>query len=199
VIAQLRGEVVVADSTGVVLDVGGVGFRVSCPPSVNAAPHAQLTLATSLVVREDSLSLYGFSSSSERDAFELLLSASGVGPRTALACISVLPLPELVRAIRSENLAALTRVPGIGRKGAQKLVIELKDKILALGNGADLDGSGTVSPPDWREQVLGGLQGLGWSLKDAEAACDAVAPLVAENPAIPVGQIMRAALQSLAR
>jgi Holliday junction DNA helicase RuvA len=199
VIAQLSGEVVVADSGGVVLNVGGVGFRVSCPPSVSALPGAKLTLATSLVVKEDSLSLYGFLSPTERDAFELLLSASGVGPRTALACISVLPLPELVRAIRSENLAALTRVPGIGKKGAQKLVIELKDKIIALGNGVDLDGTGAAEAPDWREQVLGGLQGLGWGLKDAETACEAVAPLVAENPSLPVGQIMRAALQRLAR
>ncbi|MDR0837160.1 MAG: Holliday junction branch migration protein RuvA [Propionibacteriaceae bacterium] len=199
-IAQLRGEVVVADSGGVVLDVGGVGFRVSCPPGVGGVPGAQMTLATSLVVKEDSLSLYGFLSPSERDAFELLLTASGIGGRTALACISVLPLPELVGAIRSENLAALTRVPGIGKKGAQKLVIELKDKVLALGNGDDLlDGTGASQPPDWREQVLAGLQGLGWGLKDAESACEAVAPLVAENPALPIGQIMRAALQGLAR
>ena len=159
----------------------------------------KVTLHTSLVVREDSLTLYGFGSAEERDAFELVQTASGIGPKIASAVVSVLTPDELRVAISTENLATLTKVPGIGRKGAQKLVIELKDKVLALGGGADLPVGTRSASPLWREQVRGGLESLGWSAAAAEAACDRVEPLVQDDPDMGVAELMRAALRTLAK
>ncbi|MDR0436399.1 MAG: Holliday junction branch migration protein RuvA [Propionibacteriaceae bacterium] len=200
-IAALKGEVLTADATSVVLSVGGVGFQVLVNPDAAALCHigAEATLHTALIVREDSLTLYGFATELEREAFGLLLSASGVGPRTALAALSVLTPADLVGAIRTENLLALTKVPGIGKKGAQKIVIELKDKVLSLGLGEGSDGAATATAGDdevWRGQVIGGLQGLGWTQKDAESAAEQVAPLAVDHT---IGELMRAALQTLAR
>ena len=126
-IAQLSGKVVALGANWVVLDVGGVGFKVSCPPGTAAGlrPAGEAALATSLIVREDSMTLYGFTETSERDAFELLQTSSGVGPRIALATVSVLSPAQLVAAIRAEDLNTLTKVPGVGRKGAQKMVLEV--------------------------------------------------------------------------
>ncbi|MCC2592997.1 Holliday junction branch migration protein RuvA [Tessaracoccus sp. OS52] len=203
-IAQLTGTVLQAGATSTVLDVGGIGYLVQTTPSTAAAmrPGERAVVHTSLVVREDSLTLYGFQDSGERDAFELVQSASGVGPRLAAAIVSVLSPADIRRAVLSEDLARLCTVPGIGRKGAQKLVIELKDKVLLLSDGA---GVGSDAPPVqaggqlWREQVSDGLQSLGWSARDAAAACDNVAHLVDEDPDLAIGTLMRAALNSLAR
>lgn len=203
-IAQLTGTVLQAGATAFVLDVGGVGFQINTTPSTAAAvrPGEQSTIHTSMVVREDSLTLYGFQNAGEREAFEMVQTASGVGPRLAAAIVSVLSPAEIRRAVSTEDLARLCTVPGIGRKGAQKIVIELKDKVLLLPD----DHSGTTTEPTptghgerWREQVSDGLQGLGWSTKDAATACDNVAHLVAEDPEIAIGALMRAALNSLAR
>ncbi|MDR2620947.1 MAG: Holliday junction branch migration protein RuvA [Propionibacteriaceae bacterium] len=200
-IASISGLVQAADTTGVTVVVGGIGFRVLVTPETGAQARvgAEITLHTALIVREDSLTLYGFNTVTERAAFELLLTASGVGPRTALAAVSVLPPAELAAAIRSENLVALTKVPGIGKKGAQRIVIELKDKVLGLGWG---ETSATDTPADasggevWREQVIDGLRGLGWNQKDAENAADQVAPLAADHN---IAELMRAALRTFAR
>jgi len=201
-IASLCGQVAEVDPLGVVVVVGGIGLRVLTPPGLAATSTVgdTVTLHTSLVVREDSLTLYGFASRSDRDCFELVQTASGIGPRIGLAAVSVLGPDGLAQAVRTDNLAALTRVPGIGRKGAQRLVIELKDKVAALAAGAPEAPAGTPGGSgDWREAVAAGLQGLGWTARDAESACQAVEDQVAADPSMPVSAIMRAALASLAR
>lgn len=199
-IAQLTGKVVEIGATWVVVDLGGFGVKALCTPAAASGVRMgeTTTLWTSLVVREDSLTLYGFADADERDAFELVQSASGIGPKIAQAVVSVLSPAELRAAITSENLVALTKVPGIGRKGAQKMVIELKDKVNALGAIPDL-GTSLPSAPDWREQVRGGLESLGWSTKDADAACDRIAPLAEDDPEMGVAELMRAALRTLAK
>lgn len=203
-IAQLTGTVASVGGTWVVIDLSGFGLRALCTPATVAAVRVgeTTTLHTSLVVREDSLTLYGFTDADERDAFELVQSASGIGPKIAQAVVSVLPPSDLRAAIAQENVTALTRVPGIGPKGAQKMIIELKDKVNALGAIPNLAAGATrvVAPGElWREQVGSGLESLGWSAKDAAAAVDKVAPLREENPDLGIGELMRAALRSLAR
>ncbi len=201
-IAHLTGTVSQIGGTWVVLDLGGFGVRALATPATVASVTVgePTTLHTSLVVREDSLTLYGFTDADERDAFELVQSASGIGPKLAQAVVSVLPPDDLRAAIMTENLVALTKVPGIGRKGAQKMVIELKDKVNALGAIPDLSAAAPrVAADEWREQVASGLESLGWSAKDAAAAVEGVAPLWEQDPALGIGELMRAALRSLAR
>jgi holliday junction DNA helicase RuvA len=199
VIASVSGPVLAVGPTSAVIEVGGLGVLAVCSPNTVAGLRIgqRTTLATSLVVREDSLTLYGFASADEREFFELLLTATGVGPKLAQAALAVLSPDELRQAIATENLVVLCKVPGIGRKGAQRIVIELKDKINAVGLGGDLAPAGTTS--GWRDQVSQGLQGLGWSARDADAACDEVEHLVADDPDVGVPTLMRAALQTLAR
>lgn len=200
-IALISGKVVSLGLTLAVIEVGGFGIQVLLTPNTAAklVVGSNTTLYTSLVVREDSLTLYGFATQNERDTFELVQTASGVGPRLGLAITSVLTPARLRDAILREDLAALVAVPGVGRKGAQKLVIELKDRITELriddSDGERVVGSGLA----WRDQVSAGLQGLGWSTHDADTACDKVAHLIDEDPNLSVSQLMRAALQSLAR
>lgn len=200
-LAHLTGTVTQAGATHVVLDLGGFGIRALCTPATAASvrPNQQATLHTSLVVREDSLTVYGFVSEDERDTFELVQSVSGVGPRLAQAIVSVLGPDDLKAAIAQENLVALTKVPGVGRKGAQRLVIELKDKVHAIGTPETPEPATSDAPQLWREQVMDGLQGLGWSARDAEQACDGVQHLVEADPTVGVAVLMRAALASLAR
>lgn len=203
-IAQLTGTVIQLGPTSAVIEVGGLGVLVLCSPNTTAGLRLgeTATLSTSLVVREDSLTLYAFATVEERELFELLQTATGVGPKLAQAALAVLPPDDLRSAIATENLVQLCKVPGVGRKGAQRLVLELKDKINAVRLVGDIAG-GPVLPAApsvaaWRDQVSQGLQGLGWSTRDAEAACDEVEPLAGE-PGVGVPQLMRAALQSLAR
>ncbi|MDQ7991380.1 MAG: Holliday junction branch migration protein RuvA [Propionicimonas sp.] len=194
-IAHLRGVVAAIGATWVVVDVGGLGVRALCTPATAGAQRigAETTLATSLIVREESLTLYGFSGPDERDCFELVQTASGIGPKIALSVVSVLGPDELRAAVAGGNIAALTRVPGIGAKGAQRLILELKDRIgqLAVASQAGGPASG------WREQVQAGLEGLGWSSRDAAAACDRVADLAETEASVAV--LMRAALRTLAK
>jgi holliday junction DNA helicase RuvA len=199
-IAQLTGVVAQVGPTSAVIEVGGLGIQAVCSPNTVAGLRLgqRATLATSLVVREDSVTLYGFASSDEREFFELLLTASGVGPKLAQTALAVLSPDELRRAIATENLVQLCKVPGIGRKGAQRIVIELKDKINAVGQ-AEGPAPTTGPAPAWRGQVTQGLQGLGWSARDAEAACEEVEHLAQEDPDVNTAVLMRAALQSLAR
>ena len=202
-IATLTGTVLTAGATSCVVDVSGVGFLLQVTPATAAGLRVgeKATLHTHLVVREDSLTLFGFADEDERSAFVIAQSASGVGPKLALAIVSVLSPADLRLAITNADLARLTSVPGIGAKGAQRLVLELKDKVGLLGAGVPAPAGGPAAgePEVWRAQVTEGLQGLGWSLRDAEAAADTVAPLVDEDPTIGVGQLLRAALNSLAR
>ncbi len=197
-ISQIAGTVVHAGATSVVVDVNGMGLRALCTPATAAAQHvgAATTLHTSLIVREDSLTLYGFADADERDCFELVQSVSGVGPRIAQAVVSVMSPDDLRRAVSTGDVKALTRVPGIGQKGAQRMVLELKDKVGAVSDsGAPL----TSALALWREQVAEGLMNLGWSAKDADAACERVAPLADTDPQPGLAVLMRAALRTLAK
>ncbi len=198
-IAQLSGAVLALGPTSAVIEVGGMGILTQCSPSTLAELRIgqSTTLATSLIVREDSLTLYGFGSNDEREFFELLLTATGVGPKLAQAALAVLRPDELRHAIATENLVQLCKVPGIGRKGAQRIVIELKDKINSVVL-VDLPARPATNEA-WRDQVSQGLQGLGWSARDADAACTEIEGLAAETPPPNVAVLMRAALQSLAR
>lgn len=199
-IAQLSGTVISLGPTSAVVEVGGIGIIVLCSPNTAATLRVgqAATLMTSMVVREDSLTLYGFESPDEREFFELLLTATGVGPKLAQAALAVLRPDELRTAISTENLVQLTKVPGIGRKGAQRMVIELKDKINTVGLSAGPIRAGRGDEA-WRDQVAQGLQGLGWSSKDADAACGEVEYLVRDDPSVSVAVMMRAALQTLAK
>lgn len=202
-IAHLTGEVTAVRATAAVIDIGGLGLEVHCTARALAAlrPGRRGHLETSLQVRQETFTLYGFIDPTEREAFEMLLGVNAVGPKLALAVLSLLDPPALVAAILSEDLATLTRVPGVGRKSAERMLVELKDKVLRLGvEPAGPDRAPRAHDrPLWREQVAAGLQGLGWSSKEAELACDGIEPLVVENPSIGVAQLMRAALQSLAK
>ena len=200
-IVQLRGEVVSAATTSFVLDCGGVGYGAHTTPGTASGLRVGevTTVYTSVVIREDSHTLFAFATPAERDAFELVQSASSVGPRLAVAIISVLNVPDLKAAISSEDLGRLTTVPGIGKKTAQRIVLELKDKILTLDGEAPAPAVAASGHEGWREQVSEGLQSLGWSAKDAAAACDKIAHLAAEDESVSIAALMRAALSTLAR
>ena len=196
-IAQLRGSVVAVGAAWAVIDVGGVGMHVQCPPATASGLTVgeTATLATTLIVREESLTLYGFGQVAERDCFELVQGASGIGPKIALSVVATLGPDGLRAAVAGGNVAALTRVPGIGAKGAQRIILELKDKVGQLAVAA----TAAELAEGWREQVRSGLEGLGWSTRDAEAACDRVAELADADPQPSVAVLMRAALRTLAK
>ncbi|MGD0376292.1 MAG: Holliday junction branch migration protein RuvA [Streptosporangiaceae bacterium] len=212
-IAHLDGVVCSVAPEGAVIEVGGVGLLVQCTPGTLAGlrtgQHAKV--ATSLVVREDALTLYGFADEDERNTFELLQTASGVGPRLALAMLAVFSPDGLRRAIAGEDLGALTTVPGIGRKGAQRIVLELAGR---LGSPADVAAVGSAAgvpaqsgrPAPWRDQVRAGLVSLGWQPRDADQAIAAVEPelrtgsaAVQDGPDVDVAVALRAALRLLGR
>jgi len=203
-IAHLVGTVAGIGPDGAVIDVGGVGLRVQCTPDTLATlkPGEPARVATTLVVREDSLTLFGFGSDDERNVFELLQTATGVGPRLALAMLAVHSPDALRRAVATEDLNALTMVPGIGKKGAQRIVLELTGKLGDSGDGAVIAGpaGGRPAPASWRDQVHSGLVNLGWSARDAEAAIIAVEAEHADAGTIPdVPTALRAALRKLSK
>src|SRR4029077_2800237 len=185
------------------IEVGGVGMRVQCTPGTLATlrPGEPAQVATSLVVREDSLTLYGFSSEDERNVFELLQTASGVGPRLALAMLAVHAPDALRRAVATEDLGALTMVPGIGKKGAQRIVLEMRDRLGPPGgNGDERPARAASRVPSWRDQVQSGLVNLGWPARDADLAIAAVedeAGAGADGDAVDVATALRAALRKL--
>jgi Holliday junction DNA helicase RuvA len=200
VIAHLAGRVAALAPDGAVIEVGGVGLVVQCTPGTLAglAVGELARVATSLVVREDSLTLYGFGSEDERTVFELLQTATGVGPRLAQAMLAVLSPDQLRRAVAAEDLGALTKVPGIGRKGAQRIVLELAGR---LGPPADADGDAAVTPPalprPWQDQVRAGLVSLGFAGREADAAIAAAEPdLAGAAGDVDVAVALRAALRA---
>ncbi len=203
-IAFVRGRVAQLGLSSVVVDLGGVGLELSCTPATLATlrPGAEATLPTSMVVREDSMTLFGFLDDDERTLFELLQTASGVGPKLAQAMLAVLPPDDLRRAVTTEDVRSLTRVPGIGQKGAQRIILELKDRIGPPTGGAH---ASAVVPaqaePAWRLQVREGLVGLGWSVKEAERAVDIVGEDVDPGATSPpdVAALLRSALRTLSR
>lgn len=198
-IAYVRGPVASVGATTAVVDVGGIGFELLCAPATLADLRVghQATLAATLIVREDSLTLYGFSDDDERSVFETVQTVTGVGPRLAQAMLSVFSPDELRRAVAAEDLSALQRVPGVGRKGAQRLVLELKDRLGApVGPVGEGGGIGVVAPV-WQSQVHAALVGLGWAPREADLAIAGVADSV--PPDTDVASALRAALQSLDR
>jgi holliday junction DNA helicase RuvA len=174
-ISSVRGEVLEIGLDHAVVEVGGVGLAVQAAPRTLAGLRRgeQGRLATALVVREDSLTLFGFADDEERELFGLLQTVSGIGPRIALATLAVLAPDALRRALVDGDLATLTRVPGIGRKGAERLALELRDKVAAPAAApATLPAVNGANPR--RDQVVEALVGLGFAAKPAEQAVDAV-------------------------
>jgi holliday junction DNA helicase RuvA len=197
-IASVRGVVAAIAPDSAVIEVGGVGLQVQCAPATLAGLRtgSEARLATSMVVREDSLTLYGFADDDEKQLFELLQTASGVGPRLAQAVLAVHQPDVVRRAIVGGDLATLTRVPGIGKKGAEKLVIELRDRIgpLPVGDG----GPTGMLLGAWQEQVRQGVLALGWTAAQAEQAVSAVAETIdGEVPPVPV--LLRHAIRMLGK
>lgn len=202
-IASVSGTVAAVGPGGGVIEVGGIGIAVQCAPGTLAGLRVgqPVRLATSLVVREDSLTLYGFADDDERALFELLQTASGVGPRLAQATLAVLIPREIRAAVATGDLVVLTRVPGIGKKGAERLVLELRDRI----GGVD-DGEQVVAPtaaaaePAWRAQVRQGLLGLGWRTGEVEETLELLARQVGASgspPQVPV--LLKSAIGLLGR
>jgi holliday junction DNA helicase RuvA len=183
VIARLRGKRAGLTAAGLVLDVNGVGYLVHATPSVLAQSGDELTVETYLVVRQDALQLYGFASAEERELFVHLLAVSGVGPKVALAIVSGSPPAELRRAIALEDTARFEAIPGIGKKTAQRVVLELKEKL-----GTAVESAAPVHELVARDALVE----LGWSVVDAERA------LAGVDAALPVEEQVRAALRKAA-
>jgi holliday junction DNA helicase RuvA len=197
-ISSVSGVVLSAGLDSVVIDVGGVGLLLHTTAGTAAAlsPGGKALLATTLVVREESLTLYGFADEDERTVFNLVQTVSGVGPRLALAMLAIHTPDGLRRAVSGGDLVALTKVPGIGKKGAERIVLELRDKI-GMPSG---QASSTASRPavaEWSEQVREALVGLGWSLRQAEDTVEAIRPEAGDGS--DVSSLLRAALRELGR
>jgi Holliday junction DNA helicase RuvA len=201
VIAYVRGTVADVTLSSAVLEVGGVGLELHCTPPTLATLHvgSPVTLPTSMVVREESLTLFGFLDEDEKSTFELLQTASGVGPRLAQGVLAVLTPDEVRRAVAGEDVKALTAVSGIGHKGAQRIILELKDRVGPVAATAGRTRPATPAADAWRTQVHAGLVGLGWSTKEADRAVDSVAPDAerVDGAAPDVAALLRSALRSL--
>jgi Holliday junction DNA helicase RuvA len=206
-IATISGTVALVSAEGAVIEVGGIGISVQCTPATLGTLRVgeRARLATSLVVREDSLTLFGFATDDERLVFETLQGVTGVGPKLAQAVLAVLA-PDAVRAaVATDDVGALTLVSGVGRKGAQRLVLELKDKLGAPSGGAAtvvrLPGRG--GPGAWRDQLRDALTGLGWSGREVDDALVAVGPeaeaAIAIGDTPNVAALLRSCLQMLSR
>ena len=178
-IASVRGVVLSAGLDSAVIDVGGVGLLLHTTAGTAASlrPGAEARLSTTLVVREESLTLYGFADEDERAIFTLVQTVSGVGPRLALAMLAIHAPDGLRRAIGGGDLAALTKVPGIGKKGAERIILELRDTI-GVPSGASSPGARTPVADEASAQVHDALVGLGWSSRQADDAVEAVRPRV---------------------
>jgi len=199
-IDRVRGAVVWLGTDYVSVDLGVVALRVTVPPQAAAELRmgSEVDLHTALVVREDGWTLFGFADAEQCRMFEQVQTVSGIGPRIALGLVSVLGPEELRRAIDAEDLAALTQVPGIGKKGAQRIVLELKDKIAPPSVSRPV----VTGDLGWRTAVAAGLTSLGWNAKEADAAVDALAGRLDDvtDPSDPdVGALLKEALRSLDR
>ena len=210
-IASVNGRVAAVSPDGAVVEVGGIGLAVQCTPGTIARLQVGETarLSTSLIVREDSLTLYGFADDDERQLFELLQTANGVGPRLAQAVLAIHPPREVRRAVSMADVKALMQVPGIGKKGAERLILELRDRLGSVTTDTSLDGPAPAGLPavtpvaPWRDQLTSALVGLGWSGKEAETALTQLAPVadaqIVETGSVEVAVLLRQALQLLGR
>jgi len=197
-ISSVRGEVLSAGLDSVVIDVGGVGLLLHTTAATAASLRrgVEAVLATTLVVREESLTLYGFADEDERAVFNLVQTVSGVGPRLALSMLAIHTPDGLRRAVSGGDLAALTKVPGIGKKGAERIVLELRDKI-GMPSGPVSSGTARTAAAEWAGQVRDALVGLGWSLRQAEDTVEAIRPEAGDGS--DVSALLRAALRELGR
>jgi len=206
VIAFVSGTVAGLTVDSAIVEVGGVGLELRCAPGTLAGLRVgeRTTVPTSMVVREESLTLFGFADEDERSLFELLQTASGVGPKLAQAMLAVHSPDGLRRALSTEDVKTLTAVPGIGAKGAQRIILELKDRIGSVSSASIRPGhEAGRGAASWRDQVHAGLVGLGWTGREADQAVDAVAPLAddpdAQQGTADVASLMRAALRSMSK
>jgi len=195
VISSVRGEVLDVALDHAVIEAAGVGYKVMCAPSTLATLKrgSEARLITAMIVREDSMTLYGFADGEARDLFWTLLGVSGVGPKIALATLAVYDAAALRRALADGDVAALTRVPGIGKRGAERMVLELRDKIGAVpgvAGGASAVGHAVRGP------VVEALVGLGFAVKQAEEACDRV---LVDEPDATTSAVLRSALSMLGK
>jgi Holliday junction DNA helicase RuvA len=210
-IASVNGRVAAVSPDGAVVEVGGIGLAVQCTPGTIARLQVgeNARLSTSLIVREDSLTLYGFADDDERQLFELLQTANGVGPRLAQAVLAIHPPREVRRAVSMADVKALMQVPGIGKKGAERLILELRDRLGSTTSDTSLDGPVPAGLPSvtpvapWRDQLTSALVGLGWSTKEADGAVAQLAPVadeqIASTGSVEVAVLLRQALQLLGR
>jgi len=195
-IAFIKGKLADVQTGSIVLDVGGIGYKVQVPLSLNyrlPALGSELMLHTHLVVREDGFYLYGFHSQSELDFFLKLLNVAGVGPKGALAILSIFTPGELGRVIAGEDLASLTRVPGIGKKTAGRILLELKDKVPNIEGISDAGGYNTGREMD----AVEALEALGYSAAEARRAVKEAMSVLNENPAVE--ELVRGALRLLVK
>lgn len=194
-IASVRGEVLDIGLDHVVIEAAGVGYHVNATPATLSTVRrgSETRLHTSMIVREDSMTLYGFADTESRELFTLLQTVSGVGPRLAMAILAVLEPDALCKALADGNTVALTRVPGIGKRGAERLIVELRDKVVVpVRDGAQTP---LIGGP-LREHVVDALVGLGFPQKQAEGAADTV---FSEDPVASASVALRAALALLGK
>ncbi len=192
-IATLTGTISAITTSSVVIDVNGVGYLIHITPRTSAGLVVgnRASLFTQLVVREDSMTLYGFESLQAKEVFELLQSVSGIGPKVALSALSIYDPQELFSAITTENASAIERIPGLGKKGAQRVILELKEKIPAFTQVSSASHN-AIAP--WRDQVLMALVGLGFTAKDATARIEIVAQEITDPSSREIAELLRAAL-----
>lgn len=202
-ITFIRGEVWKSGPDFVVVDTGDQGVKVLCPPATALSLRVgdPVFLHTSLIVREDSWTLYGFAQEDQCAMFDLVQTVTGIGPRIALGVVASLSPSEFSQSILSEDLDVLMSISGIGKKGASRMVFELKDKVIATG-GSTTTGTRAKRAQSWRVAVGAGLSSLGWTARESEAAMDTVAEnypelVVLEDP--DVGELLKASLRSLDR
>ena len=196
-IAHLRGTVADKGIDYVVVDVGGVGMRVSVSLQTLAELPPQgreVQLLTHLIVREDALTLYGFASAEERAAFELCMTVQQVGPKLALSILSAMSPPELAAAVAAEDVARLVRIPGVGKKTAERLALELRDKLEKAGLAPSKPTAASAPKPQ-AGPAVSALVNLGYKPAEAERAVDDV---VSAHPALPVPELIKRALRALA-
>jgi Holliday junction DNA helicase RuvA len=197
-ISSLTGTVRSLTSDRAIVEVGGVGLSLVLTPSTTG----QITLGsqqqffTSLVVREDSLTLYGFLTDEAKGLFELVQTVSGIGPKVAMSIVGAMSPEDLARAISQEEISVIEKVPGIGRKGAQRLILELKGKLSDLSNNQTYKGH----QPVWREKLVSGLTSLGFSPKEADGAITEVIATLSSEGIDPstkdLSELLRMALAS---
>jgi Holliday junction DNA helicase RuvA len=195
-ISTLSGTVKALFPDKTIIEVGGVGISVLVNPHTSASltlgAHAHLF--TSLVVREDSLTLFGFNDEASRSLFELVQTVSGIGPKVALSILGALTPSQLAHAVNTENISVIEKVPGIGKKGAQRLILELKSKMNDFGQGLHH----TSHQPVWREQLTSALISLGFSAKDSDDAINSVLSDMTQDEIanMELGELLKLALQS---